>query len=165
MRISVMNSTKEANTVKFNSTTYIFLAMFEYFIAILTSGAYLAKLTTTIGISDAMTAILSSITSLAAMFQVFSIFLAHKTPVKRWIIPMTATSQMLIAMLYLIPFLKVGSFAPFLFFIIILVNNASINIAYPIKSNWFISPIEPRKRGSFQATMYIVSIINYFVTR
>ena len=57
--------------------------MFEYLISILISGAYLAKLTTTIGITDGMTAVLSSIASLAAMFQAVSIFLVHKTPEKR----------------------------------------------------------------------------------
>lgn len=154
-----MHSTKETNVIKLNSTAYIFEAMFDYLITILISGAYLAKLTTTIGISDVMTAVLSSVTSLGAMFQILSIFLAHKTPVKRWLLPATFIPQMLTALLYLIPFLNIGYVAPFFFFIIILINNASRNIVAPAKSDWFLSPIETRKRGNFQATMSIVSII------
>ena len=152
-------SAEKKDDLRLNKNAYILESMFEYFISILTSGAYLAKLTTTIGISDGMTAILSAVASLTAMFQVFSIFLAHKTPVKRWVLPMTFIPQALISTLYLIPFLKVGALAPILFFIIILISNASHNIVAPPKSDWFFSPIEPSKRGNFQATMSMVSII------
>ena len=151
--------TKEKDEFRLTRGAYILESMFEYLISILASGAYLAKLTTTIGISDAMTAILSAVASLAAMFQVISIFLANKTPVKRWVLPMTAIPQALVATLYLIPFLKMGAVAPILFFIIILVNSASHNIVAPAKSNWFFSPVEPKKRGDFQAKISIVSLI------
>ena len=87
---------------------YIIEALFEYFISLLVSGAYLAKLTTTVGLSDSTTAILSSITSLSGIFQIFSIYLAHKTPVKRWIIPMQITAQSMFAALYLIVHLSLG---------------------------------------------------------
>ena len=138
---------------------YILESMFEYMISIATSGVYLAKLTTTIGISDAMTAILSSVASLAAMFQIFSILLAHKTPVKRWVFPMTVIPQALVCTLYLIPFLDIGAAAPILFLIITLTNQAAHNIVAPAKLNWFFSPIAPNKRGDFQAKTSIVSII------
>jgi len=148
---------------KRNQRAYILEAMLEYFITILTSGAYLAKLTTTIGISDAMTAILSSVASLAAMFQIVSILLAHKTPVKRWVFPLTVIPQALVATLYLIPFLNIGAAAPILFFIITLINQAAHNIVAPAKSDWFISPIESKERGIFQAKTSIVSIIGSMI--
>ena len=97
----------EKDEYRFSRILYIMECMFEYFISILTSGAYLAKLTTTIGISDAMTAILASIASLAGMFQIVSIFLAHKTPVKRWVLPVTFVTQSLVSTLYIIPFLNI----------------------------------------------------------
>ena len=151
---------KDINKInKVNQRAYIIESMLEYFISILTSGAYLAKLTTTIGISDGMTAILSSIASLAAMFQIISIFLAHKTPVKRWVLPTTVIPQALVATLYLIPFLKVGAAAPILFFAISLINQAAHNIVAPPKYDWFLSPVEPEKRGDFQAKISLVSII------
>jgi hypothetical protein len=132
--------------------------MFEYFISILTSGAYLAKLTTTIGISDSMTAILSSIASLAGMFQIVSIFLAHKTPVKRWVLPITFVTQALVSTLYIIPFLNVGTAAPLIFFVIILISRAAVNVVAPAKSNWFLSLVDDRSRGNFQAKINIVSL-------
>ena len=137
---------------------YILECMFEYFIAILTSGAYLAKLTTTIGISDGMTAILSSIASLAGMFQIVSIFLAHRTPVKRWVLPVTFVTQSLVSTLYLIPFLGIGAIAPFVFFVIILMSKAAVNVVAPAKSNWFLSLVDDRSRGNFQAKINIVSL-------
>ena len=85
--------------------------------------------------------------------------LAHKTPVKRWVFPMTVIPQALVCTLYLIPFLDLGAVAPILFIIITLTNQAAHNIVAPAKSHWFISPIEPNKRGDFQAKTSIVSII------
>ena len=148
----------EKDEYRFSRILYIMECMFEYFISILTSGAYLAKLTTTIGISDAMTAILASIASLAGMFQIVSIFLAHKTPVKRWVLPVTFVTQSLVSTLYIIPFLNIGTAAPLLFFVIILISKAAVNIVSPAKSNWFLSLVDDRSRGNFQAKINIVSL-------
>ena len=148
----------EKDEFKLSRAAYILECMFEYFISILTTGAYLAKLTSTIGISDAMTAILSSITSLAGAFQIVSIFLAHKTPVKRWVLPITFVTQALVSTLYLIPFFGIGSFAPVIFFVIILISRAAVNIVAPAKSNWFLSLVDDRHRGNFQAKINIVSL-------
>jgi len=149
---------KEKDEYKLSRAAYILECMFEYFISLLTSGAYLAKLTTTIGISDGMTAILSSIASLAGMFQIVSIFLAHKTPVKRWVLPITFVTQSLVSALYLIPFLNIGALAPLIFFVIILISRAAVNIVAPAKSNWFLSLVDDRSRGNFQAKINIVSL-------
>ena len=137
---------------------YILEAMFEYFISLLTTGAYLAKLTTAIGISDSMTAVLSSVTSLAGMFQLISIFIAHKTPVKRWVLPLTLFTQALVSTLYIIPFLNLGAFAPVIFFFIILTSKAVGNVIAPVKTNWFLSLVDDEKRGDFQAKVNIVSL-------
>lgn len=150
--------TTKRDEYKVSRGAYIFECMFEYFITILTSGAYLAKLTTTIGISDGMTAILSSITSLAGMFQIVSIFLAHKTPVKRWVLPITFLTQSLVSALYLIPFLNAEASAPTIFFIVILMSRAAVNVVAPAKSNWFLSLVDDRERGNFQAKINIVSL-------
>ena len=64
---------------------YILEAMFEHFIALLTSGAYIAKLSTSIGVSDGITGILTAFVSLGGTFQIIAIFLAQKRPVKRWV--------------------------------------------------------------------------------
>ena len=137
---------------------YIIEAAFEYFISILTTGAYLAKLTTSIGISDSTTAVLSTLGSIAASCQLISIFLAHKTPVKRWVIPILATYQLMLSTLYLIPFMNLGRLTGAVFFAIILSTSILSNIISPIKSTWFVNLIDPKKRGLFSAVLVNVSL-------
>ena len=149
---------EEKDIFRSSRILYIFEAMFEYFISLLTTGAYLAKLTSTIGISDSMTAVLSSVTSLAGMFQIISIFLSHKLPVKRWVVPITLIAQVCVSMLYVIPFLNLGAIAPIIFFAIMLINSAGKNVVSPAKSNWFLTLVEDKKRGDFQAKITIVSL-------
>ena len=49
---------------------YILDAAFEYFQAILLAGTYLAKLTSSLGISDSLTGILSSLIALGGTFRI-----------------------------------------------------------------------------------------------
>ena len=76
---------KQKDIYKTSRVLYIIEAALEYFIALMMIGAYLAKLTEAIGISDAVTGILSAFVSLGFGFQVVALFLANKRPVKRWV--------------------------------------------------------------------------------
>ena len=138
---------------------YMIEALFEYFIQILVTGAYLAKLTTTIGISDSMTAILAAITSLSGLFQLISIYLAHKTPVKRWIIPCQIISQMMFCALYLIPIFGIKKNAGIIFFIVIVLGYGIKSVCAPPKANWFIPLVDPDKRGMYRSILTIISVI------
>lgn len=153
------NYPKAHDDYKFSRILYYVECLLEYFINILVSGAYLAKLTTTIGISDGMTAILSELTALSGIFQILSIYLSHKTPVKRWLIPMMTVPQLLFAGVYLIPLLDIRLSASAIFFVAIFAARAIASIASPIKLNWFMSLVEPTRRGQFSATNVIVSTI------
>ena len=66
----------EKDVYKKSRFFYILEATFEYFISILVGGAYLAKITTSLGMSAALTGILTSFVSLGGGFQIFAIFLA-----------------------------------------------------------------------------------------
>ena len=138
---------------------YMFEALFEYFISILTTGVYLAKLTTTIGISDSMTAILSAITSLSGVFQIISIYLAHKTPVKRWIVPMQLITSLMFASLYMIPLFGLKKNVSLVFFIIVVTANALKMIAAPIKTNWFLPLVPSHDRGMYRSKLTIMSVV------
>jgi MFS family permease len=140
-------------------TMYVVEALFEYFISILVSGAYLAKITTTIGISDGMTAVITAVTSLAGLFQLVSIYLAHKTPVKRWIIPIEMLNTLTFASIYLIPILDIKENVGIIFFIVITLANALKHVASPVKINWFMKLVPSHKRGFFQSSLVIVSVI------
>lgn len=138
---------------------YIIEALFEYFISILTTTTFLAKLTTSIGISDSMTAVLSSITSLSGLFQLVSIYLAHKTPVKRWVIPVQFVAQLMMALLYMIPVFGLNEYAGVIFFVVIVTANALKSIIAPVKTNWFMTLVDSKKRGIFSSILTIVSVI------
>ena len=138
---------------------YIIEALFEYFITILTTGAYLAKITTTIGISDGMTAIISAVASLSGIFQLVSIYLSHKTPVKRWVVPLQALTALMFASIYLIPILGVTENVGIIFFLIITVANALKAIVSPVKINWFMKLVPSHERGLFHSKLTIVSVV------
>lgn len=150
---------KNGDSYKTSRVMYIFEALFEYLISILASGAFLAKLTTTIGISDSVTAILASITSLSSVFQIVSIYLSHKNPIKPIIIPMQVLSQLMYAGLYIVPLIGFKSGVVPVFCIVIVLANALKNITSPLKVNWFMSLVDAKKRGSYTAILQIVSVI------
>ena len=81
---------------------YIIEATLEYFISLMVSGAYLAKITSSIGLSDSLTGILSSIISLGCGFQIVAIFLANKQPVKRWVTILHSINQLAFALIYIV---------------------------------------------------------------
>ena len=76
---------------------YVAEAALEYFISLLVTGAYLAKITSAIGMSDMLTGILTSFVSLGFGFQIIAVFLANKRPVKRWVTLLHCLNQMAFA--------------------------------------------------------------------
>lgn len=148
-----------ADSYAVSRVMYIIEALFENFITMLSSGAYLAKLTTTIGISDSVTAILAAVTSLSSVFQIVSIYLAHKRPIKPIVVPMQIISQVMFAGLYVIPLIGFDSGAVAVLCIVIVLANALKSISSPLKVNWFMSLVDAKKRGSYTAILQIVSII------
>ena len=140
---------------------YWFEAAFAYFIDILAGGAFLAKLTSEIGISDSMTAILTSLTSLAGVAQLFSIYLSHKAPYKRFVIPIMLSAELIYAGLYLIPFLDMSKEAmSLLFFAAMLTAKLLINVISPLKTTWFMNLVPITERGSYTAVLQVVSLIS-----
>lgn len=143
---------------KSSRVMYILWALFEHFTLIATSGVYLAKLTTSLGVADSTTAIISSIATFAGSFQIFAIMLSHKTPIKRWVVPLQSLSQVLLIGLYLIPFVDLGGFTELAIVLIMLFSHAVHNIITPAKTTWFVNMINPKTRGLFTATLNGVSI-------
>ena len=142
----------------FSEKMYVIQCALAYFISIITTGAYLAKLTTTIGISDGMTAILSNIGSLACLFQLLSIPISHKKKFKGSVITTVFLSQILLGFLYLIPFFGFDSkINSALFFVCILLSYIFSQISGPLKFTWFMSLPSPERKGSFQSIVQMFS--------
>lgn len=151
---------EEKDIYKTSRFLHIIEAAVEYFITLLIGGAYLAKLTDAIGMSDALTGILSSFTTLGCTFQFLSIFLARKTPVKRWVVPTAIVSELMFALIYLTPFLPFTEGNKSLFLIVFLLGaHILTQIIYSPKMNWYMSLIPDGTRGTFVAKKEMVSLI------
>ncbi len=139
---------------------YVLEAAFEYLISILVAGSFLATLTTSLGFSDSLTGVLSSVISLGCLFELIS-FTIRKTRVKGFIIALSLTNQLLFMLLYVVPVTnftrqtKIAVFVALIFSAYILYN-----FAHPKKINWLMSLVEDKHRGRFTAGKEIVSLIS-----
>ena len=155
-----MKNTATKSKHEFSKNMYILHAALGYFITLITSGTYLAKLTTTIGISDGMTAVLGAVTSLAGVFQLLSIPLSSRPRAKGTVVPMVLINELLHGFLYLIPFLGLprgGNSA--VFFVCIFLSLVMQQVSSPLKFNWFMSLVPSRERPAFQSAVQIFSHI------
>lgn len=151
---------QQKDIYKTSRVMYILEAAFEYFISILVAGAYLAKVSAEIGLSDSLTGILSSFVSLGCGFQIIAIFLANKRPVKRWVTLLHSINQLFFALIYLVPFIKISKTAKTVLFIaFLLLGHVINNVVNSPKINWFMSLVDDHKRGRFTANKEIVSLI------
>lgn len=142
----------------------ILSAMFEYIIAILMSGVFLAKLTTTMGFSDSLTAILTSFVSLGSALQIASIAVFRKNTVKRKVITLHLINQICFLIVYLVPLFECGAQLKTILFILFLLSGHFIaNLVSAPKSNWMYSLIHSNIRGTFTAAKEMVSLIGGIV--
>lgn len=145
----------------FSRFLYIIEAALEYFVAIAVGSVYLAKITASIGMSVALTGILTAFVSLGCGFQIIALFISHKTPVKGWVTAGHIISQSLFGLMYFVPLIKAPQAVKIILLIVCLflaqiIHNA---ISAP-KINWYMSLVDDRKRGSFTANKEIVSLIS-----
>lgn len=160
MNTEISLKQSEYDKYKLSKVFYCLDLMFANFFNILLAGSYLAKLTSAIGISDGMTAILEALASLASIAQFFTIYISHKPPYKRWVIPFSFFTRITYATLYLIPFFNLSSTSmSFIFFFAMLASKISISIANPLKTTWYMNLIPRESRGSFISIAKIVDTV------
>lgn len=142
-----------------NRLMYILEASFEYLISILVTGSFLATVTKSLGTSDSLTGILSSVISLGCLFQLLSIAI-RKTKVKRIVVFGSVINQLLFMLLYVIPLTGMTKqFKIILFTVFIISAYLIYNLVHPKKINWLMSLIDDKQRGRFTANKEIVSLI------
>ncbi|MBQ3490126.1 MAG: hypothetical protein IJA86_06025 [Clostridia bacterium] len=152
----------ETPAYKRSRWAYILECTFEYFIALMVADAFLATLLTELGLDDAVIGVISSLISLAFLFQLFSIFVVqHIRNIKLVAIPIHCISQMFFLALYLLPFFNI----PQQFRVVIVVG--CLLIAYfgnylvtSVIFNWGNSYVNPNGRANFAATKEIVSLLS-----
>ena len=157
-------TTEETDIYKKSRLFYIFEAAVEYFLATFVAGTYLAKMTTSIGMSDSLTGIISAFVSLGFGFQIFALLLAKKKPIKPFIVVMNLLTQLFFSFLYVIPIINVEKTVKIVIFVVLfLVGEIIKNVIYSPKMAWEMGIVDDRKRGSFTATKEMFSLLSGIV--
>lgn len=155
-----METVANKDQYKTSRLLYILEATFEYFISLLVTGAYLAKITSSLGMPDSLTGILTAFVSLGCGFQIIAIFLANKRPVKHWVTVLHSINQLAFALIYLVPFIEIDQAAKITLFItFLLIGHIINNVVNSPKINWFMSLVDDKQRGRFTANKEMVSLI------
>ncbi len=144
---------------------YCIECAFEYFVSLLVGGSFLAKLLGNIGMDTNTIGIVSSIISLAFLFQLLALFVAHRiTNTKRFVIIFHFLSQMLFMSLYLIPFLGIASkYKQIIAIGCILLAYFGNYFVTSMIYRWGNSYVDHHKRGSYGATKEMISLISGMV--
>ena len=152
----------DSRIYKRSRTAYIWDCTFEYFVSLLMADSFLAKLLGNLGFSDSQIGILSSFISLAFLFQLCAIPVVRNiTDTKRFAVLFHTSSQAVFVFLYLVPFLPIAAavkkvLVPVCLLAAYFGNYFVTNTIYA----WGNSFVEPKKRGSFQASKEMVSLIS-----
>lgn len=152
----------DSREYKTSRRAYSAQCAFEYFISILCTDAFLAKLLKSIGLSDALTGVLSSLISFTFLFQLLSIPIAGKTKnVKKTVMLLDTASQLFFACIYAVPFLPFGKTAKgFVVTLFILLGYLALYLNSSVCYKWGNSFVSPDKRGSFSAVKEMVSLVS-----
>lgn len=143
---------------------YILEAAFDYYLSVMVTGAYLARLTTQIGISDALTGIIASLGAFASCFQVLAIFLFSNRRVKKPLSMLYPVARLGSLMLYAVPFLPASVRTKTVLFMgLLFMGQLLTNAINAPKINWFMSLVDDKKRGNFTANKEIVTLLGYMV--
>lgn len=150
---------------KRSRAAYTWECTFEYFVALLVGDAFLANLLTHIGFTDAEAGIISSLITLAFLFQLISVFVVRKiTNTKVVAILFHTISQLFFMSLYIMPFLPFAvSIKKPLVVICILVAYFGNYMVSTVIFRWGNSYVDPKKRASYTAGKEIISLISGMV--
>jgi len=153
---------KDYNSIEYKRSRKAYMAQctFEYFISLLIADAFLAKLLTSIGISDALVGIIASFTSIAFVFQLFSIFLVRaRISTKRLVVSLDTLSIFLFMFIYLIPFVPTDKTTKTVLVILsVLIAYVAKYLIYSLCFKWANSYVEPTKRADYSATKEMISL-------
>lgn len=156
----------EKDIYKISRINYIIEETAHYLITLLISGAYLAKLTLSLGFSDSLTALVGSFVNLGCVFQLLAIAIFKGGSVKKKVTIFYTINHLLFALLYLTPFIKVAPGIRTGIFITFLLGSYFIlNIAASPKTSWFMALIPDKRRGRFTACKEAISLVCGIVFR
>lgn len=133
----------------------------EYFVSLLVTDAFLAKLLSYLGISDSLIGIISSFITLAFVIQLASILLVKKaTNTKALVIALDTASIFFFMLLYFVPFLSSNqSVRTALVIICVLLAYVGKYLITSICFKWANSFVAPTSRALFSARKEMISLL------
>lgn len=168
VEVDMTNENKElfdSPAYKRSRTAYKWECTFEYFVALLVGDAFLANLLTHIGFTDAEAGIISSLITLAFLFQLIAVFVVRKiTNTKVFAILFHSLSQLFFMSLYIIPFLPFATpIKKPLVVVCILFAYFGNYMVSTLIFRWGNSYVDPQKRASYTAGKEMISLISGMV--
>ena len=153
---------KDFNSLEYKRSRGAYMAQctVEYFVSLLVTDAFLAKLLTSLGISDALTGIISSFITLAFVIQLLSIFLVRaKVSTKKMVMFFDTLSIFFFMFIYLIPFMPISQTAKTVLVVIgVLMAYVGKYLILSICFKWANAYVEPTKRGDYSAVKEMISL-------
>lgn len=157
---------------KFNSPeyarsrkAYVVQCTAEYFVSILVADVFLAKLLSSLGISDSLVGIISSFITLAFVIQLFTLQLIKvKVSAKKLVMTLDTVSIFFFMFMYLIPFVPAGKTVKTVLMVVSILfayicKYLNLNICF----RWANGYVAPDKRASFSAGKEMVSLLSGMV--
>lgn len=136
-------------------------AAVEYFIHICVTTTFLTAILNEMQVTASLQGLIGAITSLACVTQLLSVFRVKRTyPCKRWVALLNLISQLLFALLYLMPLtpwtpaLRLAGFMGLL-----LAAYLCQHYLTPSRVNWQMALVDDNRRGVFTAKKEILSLI------
>ena len=152
---------------KFNSPeyrrsrgSYIAQCAFGYIIELLVADAFLAKLLTYLGISDALIGVISSFITLAFAVQLLSIFLLRANlGAKKTVMLFDTVGNLLFMSLFLLPFVHASQTVKTVFAVLCVLFAYSFKyLVLSISFKWANSYVDPARRARYSGTKEMVSL-------
>ena len=139
---------------------YVAQCAVEYFVALLATDAFLAKILAYVGISDALVGVISSFVTLAFMVQLATVFLVRtRVSVKILVLVLDTVSIAFFTVLYLVPFLPVGrEMRTVLVVISVFLAYTGRYLITSMYFKWANSFVDPTHRASFSAVKEMISL-------
>jgi len=159
--IRYLASLRKADDATKTQWAYIAEAAFEYFISLTMSGAFFTLLVKQMGVSDAMTGILSSLSVFTCGVQIFATSILRKMKsIKKTSLVLQTIQQCMYSLLYLLPFLPIpGNLRLIVFAGLYVLASLMSNLITPAKFNWLMYFVKRENHGIFTAHKEMVSLI------
>ena len=157
----IMDINYNSKEYKRYQKAYVSQCTLEHMIRLLVADAFLAKLLTYIGLSDAMVGIITSFTSFAFIFQLLSVFLVQsRFSTKKIVTSVTSISTLLFMLVYFVPFVPLPPLAKKIFVMaMVMTAHAGICTISTLYFKWANAYVPPENRAVFSAKKEITSLL------